>query len=289
MLADVNGDLLSLMMVGVHEDPLDQVVTILIASNVDERNAGTVWTSGGNDTKVAIQKVKTTDLEAFLDDLGGKLIDAVAVRVGKNVVDDPSFVRRRTVLAEMLDAPIAKLTMSNEINIADDFLNGRPLLLLDAVLEDVLHDQASGLTKCNLMPHATKRFVDLEHDLRWLAAPSELKQLLPDMTSITMDDGVRDPAKKFPNHVSFVAFWNRVEAFLDDVAAKRVHAKSNHIATNSVCDSNDLVWCAMLEATLYKEVAEAVDHQRVCLIDDRLNNFELLLSCANLELLLQED
>jgi hypothetical protein len=42
----------------------------------------------------------------------------------------------------------------------------------------------------------------------------------------------------------------------------------------------------VLEATLYKEIAKAVDHQGVRLADDSLNNFELLLSGADLEFLL---
>ncbi len=79
MLADVNGDLLTLMVMGVHEDPLDEVVAILITSNVDEWDAWTIWTSSGDDSKVAIQEFKPTNLETLLDDLGSELINAVAV------------------------------------------------------------------------------------------------------------------------------------------------------------------------------------------------------------------
>jgi hypothetical protein len=44
----------------------------------------------------------------------------------------------------------------------------------------------------------------------------------------------------------------------------------------------------MLKATLNQKVSETVNHQRVSLSDDRLNNVILLLSGTYLELLLQE-
>ena len=192
------------------------------------------------------------------------------------------------MLAEMLNAPIAELAMSDQVNVVDDLFDGRTLLLFNTVLENVLNDQAASLTESDLMPHATESFVDLEHDLRWLTTPAEFEQFLPDMTGIAMDDSVRDTSKKLADHIGLVALWDRVESLLDDVAAEGVHAESDDIAMNSLCDSNDLVRGAMLEAALDKEVAEAVDHQRVCLVDDGLDDLELLLSCANLELLLQE-
>ena len=93
MLADVNSNLLTLMMMRVHKDPLDEIVAVLVASNVDKWDAWAVWASGGDDSKIAIQKFKTTNLETLLNDLGGELIDAIAIRVGKDVVDDSSLVR----------------------------------------------------------------------------------------------------------------------------------------------------------------------------------------------------
>ena len=79
VLADVNGDLLTLMVMGVHQDPLDEVVAILIASDVDEWDAWTIRASSGDDSKVPIQELKTTNLQTLLDDLGSELVDAVAV------------------------------------------------------------------------------------------------------------------------------------------------------------------------------------------------------------------
>jgi hypothetical protein len=82
MLADVNGNLLSLMMVGVHQDPLDEVIAVLVASNVDEWDAWTIGMRSGDDSEITFQEFRSTDLQALLDHLGGELVNAVAVRVG---------------------------------------------------------------------------------------------------------------------------------------------------------------------------------------------------------------
>ncbi len=69
--------------------------------------------SSRDNTKVTIHELGTTDLEALLHNLRSKLVDAVAVSVGKNVVDDTALVRWRTMLAQVLDTPISELAMSN--------------------------------------------------------------------------------------------------------------------------------------------------------------------------------
>lgn len=45
----------------------------------------------------------------------------------------------------------------------------------------------------------------------------------------------------------------------------------------------------MLEATLDEEIAEAVDHKRIRLVDDSVDDLKLLVGCGDLELLLKED
>ena|ERR1700753_2030754 len=69
VLADVDGNLLSLMVMSVHQDPLDEVVAILVASNVDEWNAWTIWVSSGDNSEVAVQEFRPSDLEALLNNL----------------------------------------------------------------------------------------------------------------------------------------------------------------------------------------------------------------------------
>lgn len=208
MLANVNGDLLALVMMSIHQDPLNQIVAILIASNVDERNTRSIWTLSSDDSQVAIQELESTNLETLLDNLGSKLINAVVVGIGQDVIDDTTLVRGRAVLAQVLDTPVTELTMSDEIDVRDDFFDGRALLFFNAVLKDVLDDKTAGLTKGNLMPHATKGLIDFDHDLRRLASPAKLEQLLPNMASITVDNGVRDASKKLSNHIGLVVFRN---------------------------------------------------------------------------------
>jgi hypothetical protein len=67
--------------------------------------------SRGDDPKVTLQEFGTADLETLFHNFGCILIDAVAVGVGENVVDYPAFVGWGTMLAQMLDTPVAKLTM----------------------------------------------------------------------------------------------------------------------------------------------------------------------------------
>lgn len=81
----------------------------------------------GNDAKVALKELNTTDLQAFLDNFRGKLVDAVAVGIAKDVVNDSALVRWGAVLAEMLNAPVSELPMGNEVDVGNDFLNGRAL------------------------------------------------------------------------------------------------------------------------------------------------------------------
>ena len=140
MLSNVNGNLFSLLLVSIHENPLDEIVAILITSNVNERDAWSIWMGSGDDIEITIKKLNATNLEALLDDLGGILVDAVAISVDENVVNDPTLVGRSTVLAQVLDAPITELAMGNEINVRDDFFNSGTLLIFYAVLEDVLND-----------------------------------------------------------------------------------------------------------------------------------------------------
>lgn len=139
------------------------------------------------------------------------------------------------------------------------------------------------------MPHTTERLVDELHDLRGTLSPSELEELLPDMTGISVDDSLGDAAEKLVDHDRLVVLWHRVESLLDNMAAKWIHRQIQRVATDCLGDLDDLLGGAMLEAALNEEVAEPVDHERICLGNNGLDNFVLLLRCADLELLLEED
>lgn len=134
------------------------------------------------------------------------------------------------------------------------------LVFLETVLEDVLHDQAASLAQCNFMPHTAQSLIDVAHDLRWRVAPPELKELLPNVARVAVDDGLWNAAKKLVYHSRLVLFRDAVEGLLDDVAAECIHAQSKGIAADGLSDGDNLIVRAMLKAALYEEVAEAIDH-----------------------------
>jgi hypothetical protein len=129
VLADVNSNLLALVGMSVHQDPLDQIVAILIASDVDERDAGTIRASSRDDSEVAIHEVETANLETFLNHLRGELVDAVIIGVGEDVIHDTTLVRGRAVFTQVLNTPIAELTVSDEVDVDNDFFNSGTLRL----------------------------------------------------------------------------------------------------------------------------------------------------------------
>jgi hypothetical protein len=79
VLADVDSNLLTLVVMRVHENPLNEVIAVLVPSDVNQWDARAIWKSSGDDPKIAIQELRTTNLETFLNYLGSELIDAVVV------------------------------------------------------------------------------------------------------------------------------------------------------------------------------------------------------------------
>lgn len=104
-----------------------------------------------------------------------------------------------------------------------------------------------------------------------------------------MDDSLRNATEELVHHDGLVLFRDTVKGLLHNVAAEGVHAEVERVAANGLSNGHDLLRATVLEAALHKEIAKTVDHERVGLIDDSLDDLVLLLRCADLELLLQED
>jgi len=289
VLADVGSDNLATLGIGVGEDVLNEVVAELVASNVDKWHARTIRTSLADDVEVAVKEVGAANFKALLDDLGSELIHAVLCSVAQDVVDSTVAVRKSTVLTDVLDAPVAKLAVGDDIDASKDLVDARTLVLVETVLEDVLDDETASLSERDFMPHATKSLVDVLHDERRSSTPAELEQLLPDMACVAVDDRLRDTAQELVDHDGLVLLGHAVKGLLDDVAAESVHAEVQSVATDSLRNQHHLLRRAVLEAALDEEVAETVDHKWVGLVDDGLNDLELLLGSAKLQLLLKED
>jgi hypothetical protein len=123
VLADVTCNNLSMLRVGVGKNVLDEIVAVLIAGNIDEWDTWTIRTPFADTIEISAEKFDTTNLEAFLDNLGGKLIHAVFRRVSDDVINSTAAISWGTMLANMLDAPVAELTMSDNINAGENFLD----------------------------------------------------------------------------------------------------------------------------------------------------------------------
>jgi hypothetical protein len=289
VLADVGSDNLTTLSIGVGEDVLNEVVAELVAGNVDKRHARAIRTSLAHDVEVAVKEFGTADLETLLNNLGSELIHAVLCSIAQDMVNSTVAVRKGAVLADVLDAPVAKLTVSDDIDASKNLIDARTLVLVKTVLEDVLDDETASLSQGDFVPHATKSLVDVLHDERRSSAPAQLEQLLPDMACVAVDDRLRDAAQELVDHDGLVLLGHAVKGLLDDMAAESIHAEVQSVATDSLCNQDDLLRRAMLEAALDEEVAETVDHQRIGLVDDSLDDLKLLLRCAKLQLLLKED
>ena len=87
-----------------------------VSLTIDQWHAWTILATFTNPLEVAVQEVVAANLQAFLDDLGSILIHAVVGREPDNMVDSSATVGRGAVLADVLDAPIAKLTMRDHID-----------------------------------------------------------------------------------------------------------------------------------------------------------------------------
>lgn len=144
VLADVAADDLTVVRIAVGEDVLDEVVSELVASNyehvsirtskaresrltVDQGHAGTVGTTFADALQVLVQEVGVTNLQALLNHLGGILIGAVLSCEAKDVVNGTAAIGRGTMLADVLNAPVAELAMSNHIDASEDFVDARTL------------------------------------------------------------------------------------------------------------------------------------------------------------------
>jgi signal recognition particle GTPase len=127
VLANVLSDNLTMLRVGVREDVLDEVVAVLIARDINQRNARTIVTTLTNSIKVASKEINTTNLEALLNNLGSKLIHAVLGSIADDMVNGSATISWSTMFADVLNAPIAELAVSNNVNTSKNFFNARTL------------------------------------------------------------------------------------------------------------------------------------------------------------------
>jgi hypothetical protein len=143
----------------------------LTQRTVDKRHARTILAAFADTFQVTVQELVAAKLQALLNDLGRILIHAVLCGKAKDVVNGSASIGRRSVFADMLNAPIAELAVCDDIdagknlvdartlaNVSHDTVSGTGctcLVLFETILEDILHHQTACLTESDLVPHTT--------------------------------------------------------------------------------------------------------------------------------------
>lgn len=91
------------------------------------------------------------------------------------------------------------------------------------------------------------------------------------------------------DHDGLVVLWDRIKCLLYNVTSEGIHGQVQGIASNGLCNLDNLFRSTMLKTALNKKVTKAVHHQGIGLSNNRFNNVVLLLGRADLQLLLEED
>lgn len=154
MLANVGCNDLPVLGAGVGQDVLNQIVAILVAGNIDERNARAIDSTLTNTIQVPAQKVRTADFQALLNHLGRKLVHAVFSSKANDMVNGTTAVTRGTVLTDMLNAPVSELAVGDDVDVRKNLLDARALdLLADG---NMLHAKSDNCLPCPL-PDSSQR------------------------------------------------------------------------------------------------------------------------------------
>lgn len=127
VLANVSGNQLAVLRGSVCEDILDEIVAVLVTGNINERDPGPIEAAFADAVQVAAQKIWSANFQALLNHLRSKLVHAVLGGVADDVVNGTATVCRRTMLTHVLDTPVAKLAVGNDVNVGEYLLNTRTL------------------------------------------------------------------------------------------------------------------------------------------------------------------
>jgi len=105
----------------------DSTALIEVGPTIDQWDAWTISTPFTNTIKITLEEFRAADLQTLLNHFRRKLVHAVFRGVAKDMVDSAATVGRSTVLANMLNAPIAKLTVGDNIDAIEDLGDARTL------------------------------------------------------------------------------------------------------------------------------------------------------------------
>lgn len=100
---------------------------------INQRHTRTILAAFADALQVTVEELATTNLQALLDDLGSVLIHAVLGSEAENVVDGAASISRSTMLANVLDAPVSELAVSDDIDASKDLIDTRSLQMVSKV------------------------------------------------------------------------------------------------------------------------------------------------------------
>lgn len=104
-----------------HRSRQDSVLTI------DQRHSWAILTTLADAFEITIEEFITTYLETLLNYLGSILVDAIVCRESQDVIDCAASIGWRTMLANVLDAPVSELAVRDDIDASQDFIDARTL------------------------------------------------------------------------------------------------------------------------------------------------------------------
>lgn len=101
----------------VVQDPLYKIIAILVAGNINQWDTCAVLTYLTNPIQVAAKEIGSPNFEALFDYLGRKLVRRILGSVSNHMVNSSASIGRPAVLANVLDAPVAKLAVCDDVNV----------------------------------------------------------------------------------------------------------------------------------------------------------------------------
>jgi uncharacterized metal-binding protein len=118
---------LSVLRSRIIQDPLYKIVAILVAGNINQWDACPVVAPLANPIQVTAKEIRSSNFEALFNNLGRELIRRIFGSKSNHMVNCSASIGRPTVLANVLDAPVAKLAVRDDVNVGQDLFDTRTL------------------------------------------------------------------------------------------------------------------------------------------------------------------
>jgi hypothetical protein len=97
---------------------------------VNEWHTWTILATFADTLQISIEELVAANLQALLNHLRGVLIHAILGGETKDMVDSAASISRGSVFADVLDAPISELAMSNDIDTSKHLIDARTLMIV---------------------------------------------------------------------------------------------------------------------------------------------------------------